>query len=74
MADSRNGDWKKGQFGTIEKVIATPPQNTNTIYIIYWKTLIDVKRVWATEKDVVPDEQMTIFDVLATDEASSDNS
>lgn len=76
VADSRNGDWRKGQIGTIEKVIATPPQNTNTIYIIWWKSLIDIVKVWATEKDIESAwDQLSIFEVidaLAKEQASSD--
>lgn len=67
LADSRNGDWKKGDLGEVEKTLVTPPQNQNTIYVVQ----IGDKKVWATEKDVEPNEQLTIFDVLATVASSS---
>jgi hypothetical protein len=73
VADSRNGDWRKGQFATIDRVLALPPQNQRSLYILSFKELLGVRRVWATDQDIVPDEQMTIFDVLPTTEASSGN-
>lgn len=74
VADSRNGDWKKGQYAVIEKVLALPPQNTTGLYIARFND----RKVWVTEKDVEPVYQLTIWDELlvhgfqATSEASSD--
>jgi len=66
-SDSRNGDWRKGDFGRIVRVLATPPQNQNVLYIV----TLDKGKVWATDKDFEPNEQMTIFDaLLPTDDAT----
>lgn len=76
VSDARNGEWRKGQLAKIEKVIATPSQNQNSLYIVWWKGLLDIKRVWVTDRDVEPFDQLTIFDALAdlaTEQASSDN-
>lgn len=67
LADSRNSDWRKNDLGTVEKVLAKPPQSQNTIMIV---RLEDGNRVWATDRDVVEDGQMTIFDILPTDDTA----
>lgn len=81
LADSRNGDWVKGQVGFVEKTLATPPQNQNKIYVIrIWaaphklSSVVKERLVWATEKDVEANGQLSIFDVLAKDVSSSDAS
>lgn len=58
VADSRHGDWTKGQHGTITKTLAVPPQNQFTIYIV---KLEDGTEVWATDKDVQPWNQLSLF-------------
>lgn len=60
LADSRYGDWKKGDVGTITKTLALPPQNQLALYVVS----IHGTEVWATGKDIEPFMQLTIFDVL----------
>lgn len=78
VADSKNGDWTKGQYGFVVKNVALPPRNLSAIYIIRLAFEGDAADtfVWATEKDIATDRQMTIFDALqdvqSTDRASSD--
>lgn len=80
LADSRNGDWVKGQVGFVEKTLATPPQNQNAIYVVKVYSVkgsvssVDERFVWVTDKDVEVNEQLSIFDVLATIASSSDAS
>lgn len=59
---SRHGDWQKGQLGRVVRTLALPPQNQYAIYVI---RLENGSQVWATDKDVEPFEQMTIYDELA---------
>lgn len=66
LADSRNGDWKKGDRGTISRILAVPPGNQNQLFIVE----IEKGTVWATDKDVISSRQMTIFDVLPIDDAT----
>lgn len=58
LENSRHGDWVKGQKGTVVKTLALPPQNQFKIYIIElgWG-----KSVWATDKDVEPFNQLSLF-------------
>jgi len=60
VADSRNGDWSKGTLGNVEKILALPPQNTDSLYVIS----IGGTWVWATGRDIVSDRQMTIYDCI----------
>jgi hypothetical protein len=80
LADSRQGDWQKNQIGFITRVLATPPQNQNTLYVVKVyvtrgkvSSTLDERRVWATDKDLEPNEQLSIYDVLAIDASSSDS-
>ena len=59
-ADSRLGDWKKGQYAVIDRVLALPPQNQSALYVLRFND----RKVWATEKDIEPVYQLTIFDEL----------
>lgn len=74
-SDSRNGDWKKGEYAVIEKVLALPPQNQSSLYVLRFGD----RKVWATDRDFEPVFQLTIFDELyvhvlkPTSEASSDS-
>lgn len=61
LSDSRHGDWSKGQLAEVIKTLATPPQNQFTLYVV---ELEDGKQVWATNKDVEPFDQMSIFDFI----------
>lgn len=77
VADSRNGDWKKGQQGYVFRVLALPPQNQSQLFIVRFRpdghsAFAQDIEVWATERDVEVTRQMTIFDVLPTNDASSD--
>lgn len=80
LADSRQGDWKKNQIGFIQKVLAAPPQNHNHLYVIKVyvtrgkvSSTLEERLVWATEKDVESNEQLSIYDILATDASFSDS-
>jgi hypothetical protein len=59
--NSRHGDWKKGEVANVVQTLAMPPKNQYAIYVI---SLENGSQVWATDRDVEPFEQMTIFDVL----------
>jgi hypothetical protein len=58
VANSRYGDWRKNDIGTIERTLALPPQNLNSLYIV---TLADGTQVWATSQDVEVYEQLALF-------------
>lgn len=60
--NSRHGDWKKGQIANIVRTLAVPPQNQYTLYVI---SLENGSQVWATDRDVEPFEQMTIYEELS---------
>jgi hypothetical protein len=56
---SRHGDWKKDDTGKVWKVLAERPANQYDLY----KIKIDKGSfVWATNEDIEPFDQMSIFD------------
>lgn len=60
-ADSRHGDWTKGTLGAIVKELALPPDNQFALYVIELESGV---KVWATNKDIEPHNQMTIYDEM----------
>jgi len=57
-AASRHGDWAKGEQGTIEKVLATPPQNQAELVVVKKD---DGVSVWATSQDLIAWDQLSLF-------------
>lgn len=57
-SDSRHGDWTKGQHATIVRELAVPPANQFSLYIV---ELEDGTQVWATNKDIEPWNQLSLF-------------
>lgn len=55
--NSRHGDWSKGDQGTVERILALPPANQFQLYIINLGAI----KVWATDKDVEPWDQLSLF-------------
>lgn len=58
LADSRHGDWKKGQLASVVKELVVPPQNQFKILVV---ELEDGTQVWATDKDFEPFNQLSLF-------------
>lgn len=55
---SRLGDWQKGNLAFVDKVLALPPFNQRTIYVL---RLPDGRKVWATDQDVEAHDQLALF-------------
>jgi hypothetical protein len=58
LANSRFGDWRKNEMGTIEKTLVTRQHNLNGIYIVEKE---DGTRVWVTDQDIEVYEQLALF-------------
>lgn len=58
---ARFGEWSKGDYGVIEKVLAERPAATADIFLI--RLLDEGKVVWATNDDIEwsAGEQLTLF-------------
>lgn len=63
IKDARNDEWKKGQSGTLTKVLAKRPQATSDILLI---DIDNGKVVWATHEDIERSfgDQLTLFTVI----------
>ncbi len=57
VADSRQGDWSKGDVGEVTRIIALPPENQIDLYLVS----IQDTEVWATGKDIERYEQLALF-------------
>lgn len=62
LDSNRQGLWRRGQIGTIQKTVAERPQATADIYLI--KLELDGRVVWATSDEVEPFEQLSVFDLI----------
>lgn len=57
VKDSRDGTFLKGQFGTVESLLAARPFATADIYLIKK----DDKMLWATDEDVQAWNQLSLL-------------
>lgn len=57
IRDSRDGTFLKGQFGTVESLLASRPQATADIYLIKTDRML-----WATHEDIEAFNQLRLFD------------
>jgi hypothetical protein len=54
---SRFNDWHLGDLGEITRVLALPPQNQKSLYVIKVRD----REVWATAEDFTPMNQLSLF-------------
>lgn len=55
-------EYRKGDLGLIEEVLATRPDNQNNVYVVnrLWRDKI-MPNIWATDEDVEAFDQLRLF-------------